>query len=73
MVVVVVRWGGCLRVEAAGVPSVRGEGDGEHVHRGIEVVSQSADGEPWERSSDEGRRQWVQVLAQQVQTIQQVG
>ena len=52
--------------------SVRRQGDGEHLHRGDEVVSQSVDGEPRERAGNEGRRQRVQVLAQQVQTIQQV-
>jgi len=60
-----------LIAEASRMPAVRRQRDGKHLHRGDEVVSQSSDGEPRERSSDEGRQR-VQVLTQQVQTIQQV-
>ena len=53
MVTVTGMW---LGVEAARVSAVRRQRDGKHVHRGAQVVRQSADGEPRERSSDEGRR-----------------
>jgi len=58
-----------MGTEASCMSAIRRQGDGEHVHRGAQVIGQSADGEPRERSSDQGRRQRVQVFAQQVQTI----
>ena len=66
---------GVMSTEAARVSSVRGEGDGVDLHRGDEVVGQPADGEPRECAGQQGRRQRqrVQVFAQQVQAIQQVG
>jgi len=58
-----------LSTETSSMSTVRRQGDGKHLHRGAEILRQSTDGEPRERSSDEGRWQRLQVLPQQVQTI----
>ena len=50
---------------------VRGERDGDHVHRRAQVVHQPAHGQPGESACDQGQYR-EQVLAAETQTLQQV-
>jgi len=64
-----------LTVVSAEIPSmsdVRREGDGVDIHRGAQVDHQSADEQPRECAGGQGWRRRLKILAQQVQTIQQV-
>ena len=62
----------CNCAEEAVVPPVRGERDGERLRRRAQGFDQPSDGEPRESAGDEGQQRRVQVLAAEVQEIQQV-
>jgi len=58
--------------EIPSVPDLRREGDGEHVHRGVEIHRQSSDGKPRGRARGKGWQWRLEILAHQIQAVQQV-
>ena len=58
--------------EIPSVPDLRREGDGEHVHRGAEIHRQSSDGKPRGRARGKGWQWRLEILAHQIQAVQQV-